>query len=322
MFTRIVVGVDEHQGGRDAIALARRLLSNGGQLVLAHVHAGDARIYRLTSADLEAVERARGFKLLKNACAAEGIEARLESIAASSVGRGLHVLAADAGADLIVVGSSRRHLLGRVFMADDTQAALDSAPCAVAIAPAGYASAAGPIRTIGVAYNGTPESDHALRLARKVADELGARLSACEAVSIPLNATTPGPLPLEDAVETLQARAHDQLVALGGVEPHVAYGPPATELAAYSQTVDVLVVGSRGHGPLGRMLYGSMAHTLARMSHCPLLVLTRGARRAAAPVPAPAPAAADTPAPASASADVPAPAPAAAPAEHAEATPV
>ncbi len=295
MFTRIVVGVDEHQGGRDAIALARHLLSADGQLVLAHVQAGDSRIYRLASSDLDAAERARSFELLEGLCRADGIEAWLESVTAPSVGRGLHALAEGARADLIVVGSSRHHLLGRVFMGDDTQAALDSAPCAVAIAPAGHAAVAAPIRTVGVAYNGTPESDHALRVARKVAHELGARLSACEAVSIPLNATMPAPLPLGDAVETLQAQAHDQLVALGDVEPHVAYGAPAAELTAYSASVDLLVVGSRGHGPLGRMLYGSMAHTLARTSHCPLLVLTRGARGAVVTGPAPAKRAEATP---------------------------
>jgi nucleotide-binding universal stress UspA family protein len=286
MFTRIVVGVDEHEGGRDAIALARRLLSDGGQLVLTNVHAGDARIYRAPSGHEEATGHARALELLEAMCREDGIEAWVESITASSVSRGLHALAVDARADLIVVGSSRHHLLGRVFMGDDTQATLDSAPCAVAIAPAGYATVGGPIRTVGLAYNGTPESDHALRLSRKLAHELGARLSACEAVSIPLAATTPGPLPLEDAVDTLQARARDQLVALGDVEPQVVYGPPATELTAYSRSVDLLVVGSRCHGALGRMLYGSMAHTLARTSHCPLLVLTRGARGAVVSGPA------------------------------------
>lgn len=286
MFTRIVVGVDEHQGGRDAVALARRLVSHGGQLVLTNVHPGDAHIYRAASGDEEATEPSRALEQLEGVCRHDGIEAWLESITAASVGRGLHALAVDARSDLIVVGSSRHHLLGRVFMGDDTQAALDSAPCAVAIAPAGYEGVAGPIQAVGVAYNGTPESDHALRFARKLALQLGARLSACEAVSIPLNATTPAPLPLGDAVETLQARAHDQLVALGDVQPHVAYGPPATELADYSRSVDLLVVGSRGHGALGRMLYGSMAHTLARTSHAPLLVLTRGARGAVVSGPA------------------------------------
>ena len=36
MFKRIVVGVDEHEGGRDAIALAKNLLASDGELTLAH----------------------------------------------------------------------------------------------------------------------------------------------------------------------------------------------------------------------------------------------------------------------------------------------
>jgi len=46
MFKQIVVGVDEHAGGRDAIALARELLAPDGELTLAHVYAGDPHAYR------------------------------------------------------------------------------------------------------------------------------------------------------------------------------------------------------------------------------------------------------------------------------------
>lgn len=37
MFGHIVVGVDESGGGRDAIALARKLVAPDGKLILAHV---------------------------------------------------------------------------------------------------------------------------------------------------------------------------------------------------------------------------------------------------------------------------------------------
>jgi hypothetical protein len=35
------------------------------------------------------------------------------------------------------------------------------------------------------------------------------------------------------------------------------------------------VVGSRGYGPVGRLVHGSTSQRLARAAHCPLLVLTR-----------------------------------------------
>jgi hypothetical protein len=41
MFKNLIVGVDERQGGRDAIALAKDLVADGGQVSLAYVHLGD-----------------------------------------------------------------------------------------------------------------------------------------------------------------------------------------------------------------------------------------------------------------------------------------
>ena len=62
MFRQIVVGVDEHEGGRDAIALAKNLLARGGELTLAHVLAHDGHGCRGPSAAYEDVgvgERSR-----------------------------------------------------------------------------------------------------------------------------------------------------------------------------------------------------------------------------------------------------------------------
>jgi Universal stress protein family len=46
----------------------------------------------------------------------------------------------------------------------------------------------------------------------------------------------------------------------------------------YSASLDLLVVGSRAYGPIGRLMHGSTSRQLARTARCPLLVLTRGAR--------------------------------------------
>jgi len=43
---------------------------------------------------------------------------------------------------------------------------------------------------------------------------------------------------------------------------------------------DVLVIGSRSFGPVGRFVHGSVAQRLARSARCPLLVLNRAAREA------------------------------------------
>jgi nucleotide-binding universal stress UspA family protein len=197
------------------------------------------------------------------------------------IGRGLHELADIEDADLLVLGSSRRGMLGRVLLGDHTRAALNGAPSAVAVAPAGYYDHFGAVRRIGVGYDGSPESEQALEVARRLAAAHHAELSACTAVSVPLPTIGPGPLPLNDVIEPMLHNARERIAQLGGVEPLAGYGPPVEVLASYSASVDLLVVGSRSYGPIGRLVHGSTSDELARTARCALLVLPRSARRAA-----------------------------------------
>ena len=57
MFKQIVAGVDGQEGGRDAMALAKRLLGPEGELTLAHVYAGDPRAHGSASAASEAAKQ-------------------------------------------------------------------------------------------------------------------------------------------------------------------------------------------------------------------------------------------------------------------------
>lgn len=279
-FENVVVGVDGGDGGRDAIALARALVAPGGRLTLAHVYFGESYAWRGSNAIYDLVERERAGDLLREARRETGLDASLRWHGASSPGRGLHELAETLHADLLVVGSSRRGLMGRVLSGDDTRAALNHAPCAVAIAPAGYARQTVAIREIGVGYNGSPESEHALGVARDIAAQRHAKLSAFEAVSMPSYSYS-GPIEYhEDMTEEMVQRAQERVAAVQDVEPHAAYGVPAVELALFSASVDLLVIGSRSYGPLGRLVHGSTTQQLARRAACPLLVLTRAARRA------------------------------------------
>jgi len=279
MFKNVVVGVDDGEGGRDAIALARMLAVGGSELTLAQVYQGDSETSRASSPEYEDAQHERIRELLEKAREETGVQAKLRWYGSPSVGRGLHELADLTGADLLVIGSSRRGLLGRVLIGDDTRAALNGAPCAVAIAPTGYSREPAVMREIGVAYDGSPESNRALALARTVAAEHKTLLSAFEAVSIPAAFFLSTPTAVDaDSIKHRLDRARERIAALGGVEAHAAYGDTVEELTLYSASLDLLVVGSRGYGPLGRLVYGSVAHRLARTARCPLLVLTRSAR--------------------------------------------
>ena len=283
MFKNVIVGIDGQDGGRDALALARLLLADSGRLALAHVYPGESFVWRGANPAYQMVEQEDAEALLERARAEAKLDAETQCIGSYSVGKGLHVLAEDLGADLLVIGSSRDGVLHRVMIGDETRAAVNGAPSAVAIAPAGYAAAPRVVREIGVGYNGSPESEHALSVARELAAESGARLSAFEAVSVPSyvthGRTAVDTTPIKDLVD----EARERIAALGGVESHAAYGRPAEELALYSASLDLLVVGSRDYGPLGRLVHGSTTHQLAHSAGCPLLVLTRGARRAEPP---------------------------------------
>ena len=167
----------------------------------------------------DASERRRACELLETVRDEAGVQANLRWRGSPSVGRGLHELAEVTSADLLVVGSSRRSLLGRVLVGDDTRAALNGAPCAIAIAPRGYAGERGVMGEIGVGYDGSPESEHGLALARILATEVGAKLSAFEAVSLPRYLFTGGPAPIDESIEELVDEARERIAALGGVEP-------------------------------------------------------------------------------------------------------
>lgn len=278
MFKNVIVGVDGKAGGRDAIALASQLTDPDRELTLAHVHTGDLRPSHAIAPDLMAEEHQASDKLLEQERAAADVKAQLISVASMSPGRGLHEQAEEQKADLIVVGSCSRGAFGRAMLGDDTRAALNGAPCAVAIAPLGYADRRAPITKVGVAYNSSPESKAALAMARTLAAPTRAEVHALDVVSIPTVAYT-GIIPpaLGDSVDLMLQEATSRMSKLPDVEGRAVYGLAGEELAAFGDQVDILVVGSRGYGPVKRLVLGSTSNYLARHARGPLLVLPRAA---------------------------------------------
>jgi len=85
----------------------------------------------------------------------------------------------------------------------------------------------------------------------------GAKLSAFEAVSLSTSRFEARLFRLADAVDTLVSGARERITSLGGVEAHAAYGEAAEEVALCSASLDLLLVGSHGYGPLGRLIHRS-----------------------------------------------------------------
>ncbi len=265
MFKNVIVGVDGRPGGRDAIALARPLAEPGASLTLALVRGGD-----------NAEDVADSRELLERERDAAGVEAELLSAFSTSAGRGLHEEAQQLDADLLVVGSCSHGMFGRAMLGDDTRAALNGAPCAVAVASRGYAEHPSAIANIAVAYNGSPESVAALGAARELAARTRASVHALEVVSLPPVAYGGIMAPaVGDVISSMVEEATDRMKELSGVDGRAVYGLAGEELAAFSADMDLLVTGSRGYGPVRRLVSGTTSNYLERHARCSLLVLPR-----------------------------------------------
>jgi nucleotide-binding universal stress UspA family protein len=276
LFKTIVVGIDGGQGGRDAIALARALAAPDATFALAHIY---PLLLGRGGAMAIPIEREESQELLQRESALAGLDAELVMRGTGSVGQGLHELAEERGADLLVVGSCRRALLGRVFLGDDARSALNGAPCALAIAPRGYAQTAPRLNKIGVGYDASPESEHALAVARALTAADHAEIKAFWIVSDAV-VVEHEPLPANwpRAVEEAVDHCSERLSALEDVHGIVVYGYPQDELASFSKGVELMIVGSRGYGPIKRLFHGSVSHHLIGHCACPLLVLPRKAK--------------------------------------------
>ncbi len=273
LFHKVLVGVDDRSGGQDAIALARRLAVAPEALVLANVY-GTGLLGRTPGALAD--DRAQAHRLL--ACARQDNSPEAATVARcdASPGRGLHELTDHEGADLLVVGSSRRGGIGRVLLGDDTLAALNGASCAVAIAPSGYASADSRWSEIGVGDDGSVESGMAVDAARALGSRLHATVRVLSVVSLQsLPALASVPLDWTDATDEAIRAERRRLASIKGITGEVVFGDAGPELARFGTQVQLLVVGSRGSGPLGRLISGSTSNFLARQSPCPLLVVPR-----------------------------------------------
>jgi nucleotide-binding universal stress UspA family protein len=278
MYGEVIVGVDGRQGGRDAIALAGALAGPDARITLAHVY-GDSYIPSAgESSSRLAQEREAAEALLADARTQLAQPVATLALEAFSPGRGLHELAAAQHADLLVLGSCHRGLVGRAMLGDDTRASLNGAPCAVAVASAGYSASSTPLANIGVAYNGSPESVAALALACDLAAGAGATVHAIEVVPLPVYGYTGVMPPLaNDTIEEMLEAARTRLGKLDRVQAHVQFGFPGEELARFSDQLDLLVAGSRGYGPVRHLVRGSTCGYLERHARCSLLVLPRPA---------------------------------------------
>jgi len=150
----------------------------------------------------------------------------------------------------------------------------------VVTAPRGYAAEEhGPFRTIAVAYDDTQEAKAALARAEALALSCRATIvvftvSAPPAMVPGATGYTPTIPPEAGAIVTRTVKAVDERLAATG---RVLSGAPAAAIAEACEEVgaDLLVAGSRGYGPVRRVLLGSVSTQLMHRAPCPVLVVPR-----------------------------------------------
>lgn len=273
MFGTIIIGIDGGPGGADALALAKRLAGPATTLVATSVAVVDGHPSRGANRDYDAAAQSAAVERLRPVLDADP---RLEGevLVGGSPGAALHAAAERHDADLIVIGSCRRGAVGRILAGDDTRGTLRDAPCPVAIAPVDYAVGDHPIDAVGIGWDGSPQAEAALELARAIAGDAHARLRALEVVGLPLWPIPEGSLAGEElAAEVVRAQA--SIDSLPDVEGVSITGLAVDELSRFAREVDLLVVGSRQRGPLGRVVIGSTSEGLTRHCPTPLLVVPR-----------------------------------------------
>jgi len=218
--------------------------------------------------------------------AAKSVGAKGERVLSTSPARGLHDRAEQVQADLIVVGSSSHGRVGQTLVGSVGVALLHGSPCAVAIAPDGYRDLADRgLETIVVGFDGSAEAGLALMAASRLARATGATVKLVSVVEPPAPGTgkggTDGSPALKEAIEDdLRDTLTQGCAAVPegiDAEPVLVSGEPATALGeAAKEPGRLLVLGSRGSGPLRRVRLGSVSRALVRSAPSPVIIHPRG----------------------------------------------
>lgn len=283
LYGRIILGYDASEQSHDALALTR-LLAAGGQrsVVVAHVIPQPPPYDARTKEYVKLVHHHDHSVLDPALAALSGFRVESRPIESGSPARGLHELVEEEGASLVVIGSTHRSPVGRVVLGSTGEILLSGTPASVAIAPRGFASRVpDAIRTVTAGFKPGSEGRAALRAAASLASELGAKLRAIAVKETLMRARharhgdAEEAASLEEALETALAD-----VQAPDAERAVVSGGAAEELAREGADSDLVVIGSRGYGPLHHTLLGSVSAKLMRLSPAPLLVVPRGAQAA------------------------------------------
>jgi nucleotide-binding universal stress UspA family protein len=279
----IIVGIDGSERSADALALADLFAGLlGAPLLLVHNQPHGARPKFFEPREDERLMRSVSDSTFAQVqkLVGDDHEPGIRGTHAASPAIGLQQISEREHAQLIVVGPSHRSGLGRVLPGSVGEQLLSGSPVPVAIAPQGYADTPPSLGLIASAFDGSPESRLALKWAAHLAESNGRRLRV---VSVHTPVTVAGLGFAGAVVDPIRRRdlEDEQNAAIaaydGPVEAIVRDGDPAWALVKGSREADLLVMGSRGHGPMRTVLLGGVSHHVVRHAACPVVIHPRSA---------------------------------------------
>ena len=282
---KVLVGIDGGGQQPDALGLGAALARAGdGALIVANVYPWSRWSERLGNA-YELTVREDAQSILQSAREQlPDVEFDARHIPDMSAPRALHHLAEEERTDVLVIGSGHRGPVTRAVLGTTGDRVVHGSPCPVAVAPRGYTPPDEGLRHIAVAYDGSDESRAALAWAQDLAARAHGDLTVLSVVE-PVLA---GALPVgagygyADVIESITKSCRADLdEAVASIPDELSPsgrlldGPVAKTLGEAGEDVDVIVAGSRGYGPVGRLLLGSVTRQLMRVAPCPVIMLPR-----------------------------------------------
>ncbi len=190
-------------------------------------------------------------------------------------------------AAMLVVGTDGVNALSELILGSISIQCVTHAPCPVAVVPhtATTHEVDGHDPRVVVGIDGSEVSVQAAQAAFEAASLRGIGLTLLHIWNGPTidpagmtlpNALTDGAMDEErlDMAETV-AGLREQFPDVA-VEEHFEHGNASKVLAEVSGNAELVVVGSRGHGGLSRLVLGSTSHSLLQHSRCPVLVVRPG----------------------------------------------
>ena len=207
----------------------------------------------------------------------------------TSVPTGLTDLAAEIGAELVVVGSSSFGLLGRVALGSVTERLVHTAAVPVAIAPRGYPLGPDPIRRLTAAYGGEADINGLIPAAAELATQWPVQLRIVSFMVRPVRMFGGS---IEASAEDLviqqwsrrtfddiakQLNAVRDRISVPDVDVVVGTGHDWREAVEDVpwEAGDMLLLGSGAAGQAARVFLGSAASKILRHAPVPVMIVPR-----------------------------------------------